>query len=319
MTSKIVYLVYDGFELIDLAGPSAVFNLANELEGAKLYENCVTSAHGGLTKTNTGLELNSLSLTDQNVTNKDTILTMGGEVKSLFLASQDLVIHSWLKQMAPIAGRIGSICTGTFVLAACGLLTNRKATTHWRECALLSKQYGSVDVVEDALYINDQNIWTSAGGTAGVDMALAIVAIDHSAHLAARIAKNLVVYLHRPGYQSQFSDVLNAQEAKHGEFSDLIAWLEVNISKSIKVEDMAERSGMSLRSFHRKFTKATGTTPFKFIELARMRRAKELLESGMPPKVISRKVGFSSLSGFQTAFKKHFGISPQMQSLMHGI
>lgn len=318
MATRIFYLTYEGFELIDLAGPSAVFNLANELGEEHFYENIAVSQHGGLITTNTNLALNSIALNQEVPQKSDIILAMGGEVNALQVACESTDLRNWVSDNASVVERLGSVCTGTFVLAASGLLRHKKATTHWRECTLLSNQYPSINVVDDALYVNEGPIWTSAGGTAGVDMALAIIAQDHGPHLAARVAKRLVVYLHRPGYQSQFSDILSAQAAKSGEFSELTAWVSTNIYKQIKVEDMAEQIGMSLRSFHRKFTDAMGLTPSRFIEAMRMERAKQLLENGVPPKMIARKVGYASQSGFQTAFKKHFGIPPGIQSLLHG-
>jgi transcriptional regulator GlxA family with amidase domain len=126
-----------------------------------------------------------------------------------------------------------------------------------------------------------------------------------------------VVYSHRPGYQTQFSGVLSAQVSGAGEFSELISWIGDNLAKPLKVDDLAEKANMSLRTFHRKFTRVTGLTPSKYIDIARMEQARQLLETGMPPKVVGPQVGFSSLSGFRASYRNRFGISPNMQRLMH--
>lgn len=315
--ATVFYVAYDGFELVDLGGPDAVFTMANKLTGKQLYDSVLISSLGGNRRTNSGLEVATIAVDECNVEQQAIILAMGGEANAFSRACRDRILTDWLANVAKTARLAGSICTGSFILAASGLINGYDATTHWAECAALAKSYPETNVLTDSLYVHDRDRWTSAGGTAGVDMALAMVANDHGAPLSASIAKRLVVYSQRPGYQSQFSEVLSAQIAGSDEFSALIAWIGDNLANPFKVNDLAEKANMSIRTFHRKFTGATGLTPSKYIEIARMEQARQLLEAGMPPKAVGPHVGFSSLSGFRASYQNRFGISSNMQRLMH--
>ena len=179
----------------------------------------------------------------------------------------------------------------------------------------LNRDYPSIEVEQDALYCVDDNTWTSAGVTTGIDMALAMVGQDHDRKVMHEVASWLVVYAHRLGHQSQFSELLAAQNQHM--FSDIVVWLDRNLHKPIKVRDMAEKSAMSERTFYRKFTDEVGCTPSKFLENRRLFRAKQLLETGSVVKSVSLHVGYKSVLGFRSAFEAKYGLSPALYKRMH--
>lgn len=314
---RIIFLVYDGFQLLDLSGPASVFSTANTLSRVIAYKIEVASSNGGMICSSAGPAVLTQATQRVPVSSRDTVLVMGAEPKALSSAMADTPGVSWLRKASKFATRYGSVCTGTFVLAAAGLLDGRRATTHWAGCKQLSKLYPSVYVEPDALYIVDDRLWTSAGVTTGIDMALAMVEDDLGATLMGQVAKQLVVYAHRPGNQSQFSTLLDAQVAAGDAFSDVIAWIETHLDQPIKVDDMAQQASMSERTFYRKFTDSMGITPSKYLEGARLERAKQLLETNMPVKTVAGAVGFRSEAGFRSAFEMRFDVSPSLHRVMH--
>jgi transcriptional regulator GlxA family with amidase domain len=315
MDRRILFVVFDQFELLDLSGPSSVFNAAKALMKQPAYEIHVLSAAGGLIQSRTGIEVNSQSLATFDVRRSDTILVVGGSQKAIKQVSVDDVVQNWLAKNAEKAERVGSICSGAMVLAANGLLDEKRATTHWADLSHMADKYPCVDVAKDALYCVDGNIWTSAGVTTGIDMAMAMVGKDHNTKVMHEIARWLVVYAHRPGHQSQFSELLMAQHSPR--FTDIIGWIDGNLHHSIKVAEMAKQALMTERTFYRKFTDEIGCTPSKFLENRRLFRAKQLLESGGVVKSIFSKVGYQSELGFRNAFAAKYGLSPSLYKRMH--
>lgn len=314
-TRRILFVIFDQFELLDLSGPSSVFNTAQTLLKHPIYSIHTLSAAGGLICSRTGIEVNSQRFEGFSVCSSDTILVVGGEGNAISQLSIDANLHAWLMLNTPKAERVGSICSGALVLAANGLLTGKRATTHWADLEQLARDYPNVNVEPDALYCEDANIWTSAGVTAGIDMALAMVGKDHNSKVMQQIASWLVVYAHRPGHQSQFSELLVAQN--HHRFADMVVWLESNLHKSLKVRDMAEKSAMTERTFYRKFTDEVGCTPSKYLENRRLFRAKQLLETGSVVKSVNTKVGYQSALGFRNAFETKYGLSPALYKRIH--
>jgi transcriptional regulator GlxA family with amidase domain len=292
---RILFVVFDQFELLDLSGPSSVFNAAQALLKHSAYSIHTLSSVGGLICSRTGIEINSQTFEGISVCSSDTILIVGGARQAINKASIDPSLHVWLANNVAKAERVGSICSGALVLAANGLLDGKKATTHWADLDQLVRDYPSVDVEQDALYCEDNNTWTSAGVTTGIDMALAMVGKDHNRKVMQEIASWLVVYAHRPGHQSQFSELLAAQN--HHMFSDIVVWLDRNLHKPLKVRDMAEKSAMTERTFYRRFTDEVGCTPSKFLENRRLFRAKQLLETGSVVKSVNTSVGYKSVLG----------------------
>lgn len=314
---RVIFVVYDGFEVLDLTGPSSVFSGADRMVEGGAYEIRTASVGGGAVTSSTGLVVIAEPLEQLAPTHRDTVLVCGAEGPPIARVISDRRLRDWLCRAARDSERYGSICSGAFLLAAAGLLDGRKAATHWEACALLQKIYPRVRLQPDALYVVDGALWTSAGVTTGIDMALTMVGQDHDARLASRIAKRLVVYAHRPGHQSQFSDTLKAQTQASGAFGDLIAWIGDNLHRQIRVEDLATRAAMSERTFYRKFTRAMGVTPSKYIEAARLEKARQLLEFGTPVKKAAAAAGFQSEGGFRGAFTARYGIAPSMHRTMH--
>ena len=314
---RVLILTFEGFALLDLSGPAAVFGVANTLSGESEYEVVVVSSTGGSVTSGSGVSVMTKPVRRIRVTERDTILTTGAEQRPLDKVLADDTVLEWLARGSKKSERYGSVCTGAFLLAAAGLLDGRRATTHWAGCQELANRHPAVSVEPDVIYIVEGKLWTSAGVTTGIDMALAMVEVDLGAHLKGQIAKRLIVPAHRPGNQTQYSSLLEAQNTTSDEFGDLVDWLQENLDKPIKVEDMARRMGMSERSFFRRFTHELGVSPARFLEDMRLDEAKQLLEAGVPVKRVAGAVGFRSESGFRTAFGSRFEISPSLHKRIH--
>lgn len=313
---RIIFIVFNQFELLDLSGPSSVFDAANQLAKDKIYESHLLSSSGGLIRSCCGIEVNTAEVVDFDVLCTDTILIVGGGRDAVDKASNDQKLKSWLLDCYKNAERIASVCSGSFILASFGLLNGICATTHWAELDRLQNKYPFIKAEQGALYTKDNNVWTSAGVTAGIDMSLAIVGHDHNPALIYDIARWLLVYVHRPGNQSQFSELLNTQ--RNEEFKGLVLWLDQNLSKQIRVSDMADYVSMTERTFYRKFIDSVGITPSKFLEIRRLFRGKYLLENGHAVKSVHLEVGYKSQLGFRLAFEEYYGMSPSKHKRMHG-
>ncbi len=314
---RIVIVVYPGFELLDLSGPASVFTGANEEVGRQAYEVNIVSQHGGLVASSSRVEVDSRSLASVRIKSRDTVLVVGALAVPLERAIGNRHYLNWLECAEKHCERLASVCSGAFILAACGVLDNCQATTHWAGVDTFRTMYPKVNVVGDALYLVDGKLWTSAGVTTGIDMTLEIVRRDLGAKVMGNLAKALVVYAHRPGNQAQFSRVLESQLAGRGEYAKLILWIADNLDKPLRVLNMAQFMNMSERNFYRKFTKVTGVSPAKYIEQQRLGRAKEHLEAGLPLKSVLPLVGFRSEAGFRRAFKAEFGLTPVVYQRMH--
>ncbi|MCF6300262.1 MAG: DJ-1/PfpI family protein [Proteobacteria bacterium] len=318
-TKGIYFLIYDGFEMLDLSGPSAVFSSANQLASRQFYKFETISINGGLIKSNTGISIDSSSFDQVKFNNKDTLMVIGAMQKPVLKAAKSYEHQKFIKKSEADLERIASICSGVFLLASAGILDKKSVTTHWQACDPLSKKYPSITVKADSLYVVDGKLWTSAGVTTGIDMALAMVESDHGKKLMGQVAKQLIVYTHRPGYQTQFSTLLKAQIKTTNEFSNLVAWIEGNVDKTIRINHMAERVCMSDRTFYRKFHRCYGVTPAKFVEVLRLERGREFLEAGMQVKQVIAKIGFKSEAGFRSAFASYFGIVPSLHKKLNAI
>jgi len=316
VTRRIVFIVYDGFELLDMSGPASVFSAANAVSGTDAYRTELVSIDGGAIRSNTGVTVETKAIGKVGPDSLSTVLVMGADKEELRRELADGAIAEWLSSVGMRVERVGSVCTGAFILAAAGLLSSRQATTHWAASKAFSLLHSDVEVREDALYVVDEHVWTSAGVTTGIDMALAIISEDLGHSVMRSVAKRLVLYVQRPGGQSQFSALLEAQSRTRS-FSDLIAWMGANLHLKIKVADMAERAGMSERTFARRFTAETGVPPAKFLERLRLYRGKSLIESGMAMKQVAREVGYGSRQGFRSSFEDAFGLSPSQYARMN--
>lgn len=318
---RVVFILYPGFELLDLSGPASVFNGANRAltqrgQGA-FYEVMTASASGGLVASSSGLAIATQPLAELQSATAGTLLIVGAEREQLLPAIADSTLRAMLPALVAQSERFGSVCTGGFVLAALGLLDGRRVATHWDSCSPFAEAFPNTRLDPEALYVVDGKLWTSAGVTTGIDMALAMVARDLDATIAGEVARRLVLYAKRPGHQSQFSPVLKAQVKADSPFADLTGWIQANLDRPLDVPALAERAGMSERTFHRKFVAATGETPARFVETARLEAARMLLQRGLSLKEVAARAGLGSAARFSDAFERRFGVTPRLFRDMH--
>jgi transcriptional regulator GlxA family with amidase domain len=311
---RLFILAYQGCQLLDVTGPAAVFGAANEAAGRAVYDLRIVSPDGGAVASNAGVAIQSRRIGGQ----PDTLLVAGGS-RGLRAVMARTDVRRWLTKVAAGARRYGSVCTGAFVLAGAGLLDGKRVATHWASCERLAKSFPALEVDAHALYVVDGKVWTSAGVTTGIDMALALVEADLGAALANLIARHFVLYARRPGYQSQFSPLLQAQTAAQAPFARLIDWMQENLGQPLDVPALAARAGLSERSFYRKFTDATGKTPAHFVESLRLDAARTLLARDLPLKTIADKVGLGSAARLGHAFERRFGMAPSLFREMHRV
>jgi transcriptional regulator GlxA family with amidase domain len=309
---RLFILAYEGCQLLDVTGPAAVFGAANDAAGRTVYDLRIVSPDGGAVASNSGIAVQSRKIGGQ----PDTLLVAGGS-QGLPAVTARADVRRWLQRVAPRARRYGSVCTGAFVLAAAGLLDGKRVATHWASCAKLAERFAALSVDADALYVVDGKVWTSAGITTGIDMALALVETDLGAATANLIARHFVLYARRPGYQSQFSPLLQAQTVAEAPFAELVEWMQAHLDGPLDVPTLARRAGLTERSFYRKFTEATGKTPAQFVERLRLEAARTLLSRDLPLKAIAGRVGFGSSARLGAACERRFGMAPSLFREMH--
>ncbi len=306
----VLFVVYPDIVMLDLAGPLQVFAWARHAgDGPLAYETAVVSLDGGEVATDSGVSITSEPVSVWQRRPIHTLVVVGGD--GALSAMHDPRMVSAIGELASCAGRVASVCSGALILAAAGLLDGRRATTHWEDCAHLERAFPGVEVDPDPIYVNDGHVWTSAGVTAGTDMALAMVAADLGQEAARERAQALVTYMVRPGGQSQFSPALAQQSLGADPFAELHAWIARNLRNDLRVEVLAARANQSLRSFHRAYVAATGMTPAKGVESIRVNAARELIESTQRPlKVIATRCGFGDEEQLRRAFVRVLGVSP---------
>lgn len=308
---RVVFVVYPEIAALDLAGPLQALAWAQRPETGELgYETIIASKHGGRVDTDTLLSVDTVPLRDLKLTRIDTLIIVGGD--GAYVSMEDAEFVEDIRTLAGQSQRVCSICSGALVLAATGLLNGRRAVTHWEDCEALIAAFPEVEVEIDPIYIKDDNIWTSAGVTAGTDMALAMVAEDLGHEAALKRARSLVTYMVRPGGQSQFSPALERQrQNQSARFERLHQWIAENLTRDLPVERLAERENMSVRSFYRLYTAATGTTPAKAVEAMRVEAAREQLETtDTAIKVVAARCGFQDEERMRRAFTRQIGVSP---------
>jgi transcriptional regulator GlxA family with amidase domain len=307
---RIVLVGYPGVQSLDLVGPMEVFSKANSLGGKRVYEILLASPDGGAFASNAGLILGGSVALAELPHEVDTILIGGGEELGL-RALEAVGILPWLLERARRTRRVGSVCTGAFALAAAGLLDGRRATTHWQACEEMRRFRPQVLLEPDAIFVADPPFYTSAGITAGIDLCLHLVEEDHGPDLALKVARDLVLFMRRPGGQSQYSAGLAVQAAASPKIRRLVAEIVADPCGDLSLPALAERAGMSERTFSRVFHRETGATPAAFVEQARIDRAKALLESSdWPLARVAERAGFGSLDALHRAFQKRLGATP---------
>lgn len=308
----VVIVGFDGMQLLDLAGPVDVLRAATLLGAKPGYSVTIATVHRGPVRADAGIAVlpdTTLAALRSARRPIDTLLVVGGLGVEAAIAEGQLVAE--LEALAPRAGRVASVCTGALALAAAGLLDGHRATTHWASCARLADRYPDVEVVPDRIHLHDGDRWTSAGVTAGIDLALALVERDHTAELAHQIAGWLVVFVRRPGGQAQFSAQLRTQAASTPVLADLQAWLPDHLDHDLSVESLARHAAMSPRSFARAFRRETGTTPAAFVESLRVEAARRLLETtDLNVAAVAAAVGLRSPETLHRAFRRQVATTP---------
>ncbi len=307
--ASVVIVVFPGLQSLDLTGPLEVFARANAELGRPVYELAVAASEAGVVRSNSGLGL----LADQALAEVagpvDTLVVAGGDGTREALVDQELVRH--VGRLAGTARRATSVCSGAFLLAAAGVLDGRRATTHWQWCDLLAATFPAVEVDPDPIFIRDGHVWTSAGVTAGMDLALALVEDDHGRDLALAIARDLVLFLRRPANQSQFSAHLGAQLAERDGIREVQRFVADQPGGDCSVGALARIAHLSERHFARCFAEQVGTTPARYVERIRVETARRLLEETTEGvEAIARRCGFGTAETMRRAFLRTIRSSP---------
>ena len=306
LTRTLWFVVFPGFELLDLGGPLCAFNLAVDFHGAA-YDVRVVSASGGLVRGSSGVAIDTVPPPSPN--HLDTLMVVGAATPEILDGQTETA--ALIRKIAPRARRKASVCTGAFLLAAAGLLDRRRATTHWRYAAELKRRHPSVKVEADRIFIREDDLWTSAGITAGIDLALAMIEEDCGIEISKAIARDLVVYHRRSGGQSQFSTMLDL-EPRPGRIRDALAYARAHLSERLSVEQLAEVASISPRQFARQFTAETGETPARAVERLRCEAALPRIEGTSEPlDQIALKVGFGDIERMRRVCIRIYGQSPQ--------
>jgi transcriptional regulator GlxA family with amidase domain len=305
-------LTYPAVQLLDVTGPVQVFASANDIVaeagGVRPYALRVVARGGQGVTASAGLVIAAGPLPPIGDA-LDTLLVAGGEGAEA--AAEDPALVDWVRERAKQARRVASVCTGAFLLAAAGVLDGRRAATHWMYCAKLAERFPAVRVEPDPIFVCDGPVWTSAGVTAGIDLALALVEEDLGRAVALAVARYLVVFLKRPGGQAQFSAALSLQTADD-KFGALHEWITGHLADDLSLSILADQAGMSERSFSRRYAEAAGQTPARAIERLRIDAARRLLsDSRLPVKRIAQRCGFGSEETMRRSFLRLLAVTPQ--------
>jgi transcriptional regulator GlxA family with amidase domain len=306
VTREVGFLIFDNFQLLDAAGPISAFEIADR-HAPGAYRLHVLATRTGGVPSSAGATMHAESLA--SAPPLDTLVVAGGF--GTYEAMRDGLIIAYVRQAASVCRRVASVCSGAFILAEVGLLDGRRATTHWSSSQLFARHYPKVRLELDRIFVRDGAVWSSAGITAGIDLALALIADDLGEAVAQQTARQLVVYRRRPGGQSQFSALLE-MERPDGRFGPLLGWARERLGESLTVERLAERAGMSPRNFARRFAEETGVTPARAIERLRVEAARDRVEGDAAPiDAIAASTGFGDPERMRRAFVRAFGQPPQ--------
>jgi transcriptional regulator GlxA family with amidase domain len=312
---RVAITAYEGVSLLDLAGPLEAFRVASSFAGPRdrraVYECSVVSVRGGRVKTADGVELVTKPVRSLDSAPIDTLIVPGAFAVDDVTRDHDLV--RWVSTKAPSCRRVCSVCVGSFLLAAAGVLDGRRAATHWMHAPLLATRHPEITVEPDAIFVRDGPVWSSAGVTTGIDLALALIEQDAGHEVAMNVARILVVYLKRAGGQSQYSALLAAQAESESEmFSELERWIAEHLKRDLRVDALAERMHMSPRNFARMYAEKRGRTPAKTVEAIRVEAARRLLEETHDRiESIAEDCGFGSEDQMRCAFARILKIPPR--------
>lgn len=307
-TRRVGVLAVPGVQMLDVAGPLDVFAEANLQAGATIYELSVVGVEPGPITTSAGARLTADLVAGRDDCAFDTLLVAGAP--HIGADTADAALLDWLRAQAKQARRIGSVCSGAWLLAAAGLLDGRRITTHWEVAERLSERFPEVMVEVDALHVSDGPVRTSAGVTAGLDLALALVEEDAGREIAKRVASQLVMFFKRPGGQLQFSRRGEVRPVGRSSLQEVQRWALANLAADLTTPALAERAGLSARHFVRLFESEIGVTPAAWVERARVETARRLLETGGRPKQAAGESGFADIDTFRRAFVRQVGVTP---------
>jgi len=311
VSQRVVIAVFPGVDLLDVTGPAEVFAMANREPAARTrYKVILAGPDGEPVRTSAGVRIcTDLTFAEVGAA-VDTLLVPGAlDAQGVPVIDPELV--GWIAETAPHARRVASVCVGAHLLAAAGLLTGRTATTHWATADLLAADHPDVTVDPDPIYVRSGNVWTGAGISACMDLALALVAEDHGEAVALSVARQLVMYLKRQGGQSQFSVPLWQASAERRDIDELRAWITANLTEDLSAAALARRMSLSERHFNRVFRQETGATPAGYVEAARVEAARRLLESTDDPlDRVGAACGLRSVETLHRAFRRRLGTTP---------
>ncbi len=308
---KILILAFDGITTSDVVGPIDAFYLTGRTTpGASHYDVVVASASGGAIRSQSGIQLATKRLADVCMDDIDTLLVPGGGPPEAPPIPEDLV--DWLRLEGRKPRRICSICTGVFLIAEAGIADNKCVTTHWKATASFAKKYPNVKLLSDPIFVHDGSLWSSAGFAAGLDVVLALIEEDLGHEIAMDVAQRLVMYLKRPGSQSQLSAPITVQSSGDEEFSKLHAWIVDHLGEDLRVESLALQAGMSPRTFARRYFEKVGRTPGKTLDLFRIEAAfRQMMDTDLTLKRIASQTGFGDEQNLRRTFVRHFGVLPR--------
>ncbi|HUO94339.1 MAG TPA: DJ-1/PfpI family protein [Rhizomicrobium sp.] len=306
---QIVMFGFAGAQILDVVGPLQMLAGVNDARREPTYRLTILAERRGPIVTSSGMQLVAAGRWDDCPKTIDTLIVAGGEGTREALRNETLL--SAIRAAAKRARRVVSVCSGAFLLAAAGLLKGKRAATHWQSTDDLARLFPDITVEADAIYVRDGNVWTSAGVTAGMDLALALIREDFGDDMALAIARRHVLFLMRPGGQSQFSAHLAVDPQRDGKLGKLLRWIPEHLSDELDCPALARRAHMSERNFARVFRAETGKTPAHFVECVRIDAARRwLTESDMPVERVAARAGFGSEERMRRAFQRHLKVSP---------
>jgi transcriptional regulator GlxA family with amidase domain len=303
MARTVAIVLHPGFQLLDAAGPTAAFEMAEKFRPGS-YALSILAPGGGEVESSSGVKMSAAPLAHGHF---DTVMISGGEIIRSMDALREIL--AWLRGIE--ARRITSVCSGAFILAEAGFLDGRKATTHWSSSHDFQRRYPRIDLDADRIFVRDGNVWTSAGITTGIDLALALIEEDIGPAIARQVAQQLVVHQRRPGGQSQFSALVELG-GRTGRFAEMILWMRERLAEKLTVERLADQAAMSPRNFARVFSEEVGMTPAKAVERLRLETARAAVETSSEPlERIAEAAGFGDAGRMRRAFMRGFGQPPQ--------
>lgn len=319
--SRVVVIAFDGVQTLDAMGPAEVFAAACRRLGEPAYRVVLASVGGGPRTMSSGITVHTEELRRLRPQASDLVVVAGGEEEPIRAAAADRELLAWLRRAASRVHRLTSVCSGAFLLAAAGLLDGKRAATHWSACDELARRFPKVTVDRNAIFVDEGRIWTSAGVTTGIDMSLALIERDRGAALADSVAANLVLYVRRPGFQSQFSAALVAQTEGSDPLGRAITWARGHLAEA-DVESLARQAGLSVRTLHRRCLAVLGTTPAKLLDRLRVEQARSLIadRGAAAPlgKTVAAAAGFGNSARMQRAFVRELGMAPRQYRTLHG-